>query len=157
MLMPHELIFVATVVVVVCMGRSFHTMLSGFGLALVAWVSPGRLPGRAPAAGRYHLRRRTGSQGASPQVVAGTPRVEAHLFAFGLACLGALAWAITNIYMKQMGEVRILPLLAWTGLLSLPQVALIMWLFEGNPLDYVPTAPWTAWSAARGLSQMEAL
>ncbi|MBN67396.1 MAG: EamA family transporter [Rickettsiales bacterium] len=78
-------------------------------------------------------------------VVAGTPRVEAHLFAFGLACLGALAWAITNIYMKRMGEVRILPLLAWTGLLSLPQVAVIMWIFEGNPLDYVPTAPWTAW------------
>ncbi len=78
-------------------------------------------------------------------IVAGTPNVADNSFAFLLAVAGAAAWAGSNIYMKQFGQVKILPLLAWTSLLAVPQMAVMSLLLEGDFVGLVTTAPWTAW------------
>lgn len=78
-------------------------------------------------------------------VVAGTPNVAEHELAFSIAVLGALAWAASNIYMKTIGEQPVLPLLFWTGLLSLPQTALVSWIVEGGHIELLLTAPYYAW------------
>ena len=78
-------------------------------------------------------------------IVSGEPDVAEKSGAFMLAVAGAMAWAGSNIYMKRFGDVKILPLLAWTGLLSLPQMGVLMLLFEGDLVELVSTAPMTAW------------
>lgn len=79
-------------------------------------------------------------------VVAGTPNVSDNWWAFVLAIAGASAWAASNVYMKTLGPVPVMPLLFWTGLFSLPQTLLVSLLIESDHLTLLQTAPWTAWT-----------
>lgn len=77
-------------------------------------------------------------------VVAGTPNVIGNEFAFALAIIGAMAWAGSNIYMKVVGQTPVMPLLFWTGLLSLPQTLLVSLILESNQWELVQTVPASA-------------
>lgn len=79
-------------------------------------------------------------------MVAGSPQVDENWIAFLIAVAGAFCWAASNIYMKQLGEVDVMPLLAWSSLASLPQLLVISLLIESNHLTQITTAPHTAWN-----------
>lgn len=77
-------------------------------------------------------------------VIGGTPNVTEHSFAFFLAVCGAAAWAGSNIYMKTVGQPPVMPLMFWTGLLSLPMTLGVSLVIESDHLMLLETAPWTA-------------
>jgi O-acetylserine/cysteine efflux transporter len=77
-------------------------------------------------------------------VIAGTPNVADNGFAFALAVIGSMAWAGSNIYAKMVGQSPIMPLLFWTGLLSLPQTLLVSLLIESDHLLLLETVPQSA-------------
>lgn len=77
--------------------------------------------------------------------IAGTPNVLDNTPAFLCATAGAAAWAGANIYMKQLKQTSIMPLLFWTGLFSLPQTLLVSLLIESDHLALLQTAPVAAW------------
>lgn len=74
--------------------------------------------------------------------IAGTPNVLAHPLGFSLAIIGTLAWAGSNIIMRTLGETPIMPLLFWTGLLSMPQTLAISLLTESDHWHLLMTVPW---------------
>ncbi len=78
-------------------------------------------------------------------VVAGTPEVADNWFAFLLAIAGACAWAGSNVYLKTLGSIPVVPLLFWTGLFSLPQTLCVSLLIEHNHIALLQAAPVTAW------------
>lgn len=79
-------------------------------------------------------------------VIAGTPEVGNHELAFALAVLGAMMWAGSNIYMKTIGKLPVMPVMFWTALMSLPQTGLVTLLVESNHLELLQTAPLSAWA-----------
>lgn len=78
--------------------------------------------------------------------VAGTPNAATHWHAFLIAIIGAFSWGASNVYMKMLGEVKIMSLIAWTGLASLPQLVVLSLLFEGNQIEAILSAPLTVWA-----------
>lgn len=78
-------------------------------------------------------------------IVSGGAEMDGKLIPILFALCAACAWASTNVFMKHIGSVKILPLLAWTGLLSLPQMAVLIYLLEPGFFELLPTAPATAW------------
>jgi len=79
-------------------------------------------------------------------VVAGTPDVSKHSFAFIIALIGAIGWALTNIHMKRMEPMGVVPMLFWPGLFAVPQMLILSLIFESNQLHIYETAAWTAWA-----------
>ena len=78
-------------------------------------------------------------------LVVGSPSVEGNWFAFLLALAGAMAWAGNNVYMKTFGDIKIIPLLAWTSLLSLPMLIVLTLLIESPTIEMIQAAPLSAW------------
>ena len=78
-------------------------------------------------------------------IVSGGAEMDGMLVPILFALAAACAWASTNVFMKHIGHVQIMPLLAWTGALSLPQMAILIALLEPDFFALLPTAPATAW------------
>lgn len=80
-------------------------------------------------------------------LIAGSPQITATFAAFLVACFASLAWGTANIWMKRMGSVPILPLLAWMSLLAVPQFAVLTAIFDENHLTILRSAGWQQWAA----------
>jgi O-acetylserine/cysteine efflux transporter len=80
-------------------------------------------------------------------VIAGTPQIGEKFWQFGISCMAAFAWALSNAVMKRMGEVDIMQLLAWISVLCLPQYALLTLLFDHDHWALITAAPWQIWAA----------
>lgn len=78
-------------------------------------------------------------------IVAGTPNAAAHWGPFLLAMFGAFAWSSANIYMKRLPPTPVVTLLFWPGLLSLPFLAVLSWLFDGNQWQSLMNSHWAGW------------
>ncbi len=75
-------------------------------------------------------------------IIAGTPSVTDNWIAFLCAMAGSSMWAGSNIYMKKLGHEAIMPIIFWTGLLSLPQTLAVSLLFESDHVELIKTIPW---------------
>lgn len=62
-----------------------------------------------------------------------------------LLMISATGWAVTNLIIKQMPDIRPVTLMGWTSLLSMPQLFLISWFFEGNEWYTLEYAGWHGW------------
>lgn len=80
-------------------------------------------------------------------IVAGTPNILEHPFAFAVAIFSALFWGIGNIMVKRMGGISSMQMLAWMAIFSAPQLFVVSFLFEGNQWPLVLNAPTSAWLA----------
>ncbi len=77
-------------------------------------------------------------------IIAGTPNVTDHGLAFLLAVCGAVAWAGANIFAKRLGQPPVMPLLFWTGLLSLPMTGALSLLMESAHGALLASVPLSA-------------
>ena len=76
-----------------------------------------------------------------------SPRLLSQLWQFGMACGAAFAWAVANIYMKRLGKINILSVLAWVSVFAVPQLALCSYIFEDGQIDAFYQAGTRIWSA----------
>lgn len=72
-------------------------------------------------------------------VLAGTPNVTDHSFAFFLVIGSAFVWGYSNILIKQMGPIHILQVLGWMALFTAPQLVLLSMLFEVDQVALLET------------------
>ncbi len=76
-----------------------------------------------------------------------SPRLLSQLWQFGMACGAAFAWAVANIYMKRLGNINILSVLAWVSVFAVPQLALCSYIFETGQIEALHEAGWRIWGA----------
>lgn len=79
-------------------------------------------------------------------VLAGEPQLPA-LGPFFLILEAAFAWAVSNMLIRKVKEMKPLAVTGWVSLFSVPQVALWSWLFEDGQWQAVQEASWLAWGA----------
>lgn len=73
-------------------------------------------------------------------IIAGAPDALAHPMAFALAIGAAISWAGSNILTRAFGPTPVMPLLFWTGALSVPQTLLLSLLLESGQWHAIETA-----------------
>jgi O-acetylserine/cysteine efflux transporter len=78
-------------------------------------------------------------------IICGSPRIMQQYVPFLIACFSALAWAVSNIYMKRFAGVNMLGVLAWVSLFCFPQLALLSFIFESGQLQIIQQASVKAW------------
>lgn len=78
-------------------------------------------------------------------VIAGTPQIGNQFWQFGFSCAAAFAWAVANAVMKRMGEVSIMPLLAWISVFCIPQYVLLSLVFDDHQWTLIQSADWHVW------------
>ncbi len=78
-------------------------------------------------------------------IICGSPSIIQQYVPFVIACFSALAWAMSNIYMKRFSGVNMLGVLGWMSLLAAPQLALLSWIFESNQLHILTHTSLKAW------------
>jgi len=74
----------------------------------------------------------------------GAPDVKANFTGFTLVLFAALFWAIGNIIMKRMEDVKILEMIAWMSLFAAPQLLIASLIFEDNHLQQLANADYKA-------------
>lgn len=80
-------------------------------------------------------------------LIAGEPRFEGGLGPLGLVVAAACVWAFANIQIKRLGEsVDVLGLNGWIAALAFPQLLIVAFLTEGNPLGTVPWRDGGLWA-----------
>ncbi len=77
-------------------------------------------------------------------LLAGTPNVSEQWVPFLLAVAGAFCWASSNIYAKTLEETRIIPIIAWSSLTALPQLAAASLILESNHIELIINTPFNA-------------
>jgi len=79
-------------------------------------------------------------------LIAGEPRFQGGLMPLMLVLAAACVWAFANIQIKALGEdVDIWSLNGWVAIMATPQLVIVTFLFEGNPLatvDWTDLAVW---------------
>ena len=80
-------------------------------------------------------------------IICGSPRIMEHYVPFLIACLSALAWAVSNIYMKRFAGVNMLGVLGWVSLFCFPQLAILSFVFESGQLQIIQNASIKAWAS----------
>lgn len=78
-------------------------------------------------------------------IVADSPNVVEHPWAFVIALLSALFWAVSNIQIKKLGEVDVFPLLAWKALFATPMLLAVSYAVEGPQWQQLSAAPLASW------------
>jgi O-acetylserine/cysteine efflux transporter len=78
-------------------------------------------------------------------IICGSPRIVAQYWQFLIACLGAFLWAVSNIFIKRLGDVNMLGVLGWMALFAAPQHALISLMVEDGQMHALATASLQTW------------
>lgn len=73
--------------------------------------------------------------------VLGAPNVQGHLLGSFYAIASAFFFGIYNVLMKKHPEITVMQLLAWMGLMCVPQLFLLSVLFESPTLEMVIHSP----------------
>jgi O-acetylserine/cysteine efflux transporter len=80
-------------------------------------------------------------------MLAGEPRMASSLFSLALVVSASFVWAISNIQVKLIGEINPLSLLAWSSLMSAPQLFGLSLLMEHGQMAAIADAGWRGWGA----------
>lgn len=65
-----------------------------------------------------------------------------------LAVVGsALAWAVSNVMIKRLGDIHPLTLVGWMSLFAAPQLLVLSFLFEHGQGQALAAATWRAWAS----------
>lgn len=78
-------------------------------------------------------------------VIAGEPRLEGNLIYVGLVATGAMTWAVGQVMVSQLREVKGPALLAWVAIFAAPQMLVASLLFEENQWEVISSASWSDW------------
>lgn len=78
-------------------------------------------------------------------IIAGEPRLEGNLIYVGLVATGAMTWAIGQVMVSQLREVKGPALLAWVAMFAAPQMFVASLLFEENQWQLITSASWSDW------------
>jgi O-acetylserine/cysteine efflux transporter len=79
-------------------------------------------------------------------LIAGEPRFEGGYLPLGLVIAAACVWSFANIQIKRMGDaIDVMALNGWIAVLAFPQLLIVAFLTEGNPLETVPWEHWGVW------------
>ncbi len=65
-------------------------------------------------------------------IVTGTPNVSENMGVFAIAIAGGFFWAVGNLITKKLHTVSVFQMLAWMGLLAVPQLLIMSWIFESH-------------------------
>lgn len=78
-------------------------------------------------------------------LIAGEPRMQTSLVSLGLVIAASFVWAVSNIQVKFLGRINSLSLLAWSSLLSAPQLLFWSYVLEDGHLSALINAGWAPW------------
>jgi len=62
-----------------------------------------------------------------------------------LLVISATGWAVTNLIVKSIPDIKPMTMMGWSSLFSLPQLLFASWLFESDRWGMVMTAGWHGW------------
>lgn len=62
-----------------------------------------------------------------------------------LLLMSATAWAVTNLIVKGIPEVKPMTMMGWSSLFAVPQLLLASWLVEGHQWSSLGAAGWHGW------------
>ncbi len=81
-------------------------------------------------------------------LIAGEPRLHGDMLPLLLVIGAACTWAGANIMIKRLGDdVSVFGLNGWVALLAAPQLALLSWAAETDPLGAILSAGWPLWAS----------
>lgn len=80
-------------------------------------------------------------------MIAGEPRMHSSLISLALVIAASFVWAISNIQVKMIEDTHPLSVLAWSSLLSSPQLFALSLIMESGHIDAVAEAGWRGWGA----------
>lgn len=64
---------------------------------------------------------------------------------FALLIISATGWAVTNLIIKSLADVKPMAMMGWSSLFSVPQLLLASWFLEGQRWGMVADAGWYGW------------
>ena len=77
----------------------------------------------------------------------GEPRVSDNLLYAGMALISALAFGAANLQLRGLGGVSVFAINGWMAVFAIPQMALMAFLFEPDPLGAALSASTETWIA----------
>ena len=80
-------------------------------------------------------------------VIAGEPRFDGGLLPLAMVILAACIWAFTNIQVKWLGQMNVFQITGWMAILAMPQLFVLTWILDGNPIPQYLDASWIGWGA----------
>lgn len=80
-------------------------------------------------------------------LIAGTPNVVEHFWPFLMVMAGAFCWAVSNVWMKQEGKVRVMELVCWQSLVTSVILFVFSLLVEHDHVQHIRDASGLAWLA----------
>jgi len=80
-------------------------------------------------------------------IIAGTPSALEHWQGFSLALAAAFFWGVTNVIMRTMPPIDVVPMLAWLAVFSMPLLLIMSLALEGNPVPIITQASSASWLA----------
>lgn len=80
-------------------------------------------------------------------LIAGEPRMQSSLLSLGLVLAASFVWAVSNIQVKWLGKINSLSVIAWSGLLSAPQLLFWSFVLEDGHLSSITDSGWAPWLA----------
>jgi O-acetylserine/cysteine efflux transporter len=80
-------------------------------------------------------------------MLAGAPRMQSSLGSLALVVGASFVWAVSNIQVKLIKNVHPLSLLAWSSLMSAPQLFVLSLLMEDGQGAALAAAGWRGWGA----------
>lgn len=80
-------------------------------------------------------------------VIAGEPRFEGGFLPLLMIIVGALAWGVSSVQVKAMGEINPFALNAWMAVFCVPMLAAWSLLFESDQVESFMRASWYPWAA----------
>lgn len=80
-------------------------------------------------------------------LIAGSPSLDGMSTPLLILLAGVLCFAIGQVMIRKLGYPHAFGLIAWMAVLAAPQLFLVSWFIEGNPLPYIKDANITVWAA----------
>ena len=78
-------------------------------------------------------------------LIAGEPRLGQAWGSLGLLVGGTFTWALGQIMVRRLGEIGGLTVIAWVAVFAAPQLFVLSFVFERDPLAYIASADWVVW------------
>ncbi len=80
-------------------------------------------------------------------LVSGQPQVLGTWWAVLLVLAGAFSWALGQVMVRQLGDVGGLTITAGLTVTAAPQLFLVSWIVESDPIIHITNAGWQVWGA----------
>lgn len=73
-------------------------------------------------------------------ILFGSPNIQGDIIPFMMAIAAALMWAISNLQLKRMGDIKILPVLAWLSLFTGVELLFVSAIVESGQIEALNNA-----------------